>query len=418
MAEQCVKIDQNPCDSTSSRLQRVALCLSAGAIVTSAFHFCPFEHSKVWQMLNISNLSIILWVFAILVLSLLRCNLKPIRMFLPHTSIIAYLVINILSIAMAADFTRSINFTAKVVLVFFGGYLMFSTAVRNSRTIKFLYNVMIMAVTISVLYCLLRRFTLHTDTFGFHESVFKYGTYIGMLVPACGTYLFLQRTIWSLLSATALVICALVSAGSIGAVAAITAGLLTACTVIKEGLVKRWILISLILGLVSIFVANQSLSTGIWKDLKLTDNDGTNLRQRYIEWQAEINSLQERTIAGMAPGCINDYRSTFYYRLPKLNTLKPFDQNGWLATAAETGIVGLVCFCWIIVYHGKIAYVSILKCRSTNSHLQACAGANIAGLAAACVANLFSSVLYNGILIAFVLLLALICGTNRIMEES
>ena len=71
------------------------------------------------------------------------------------------------------------------------------------------------------------------------------------------------------------------------------------------------------------------------------------LRQRYIEWQAQINLLKDRAGAGTGIGCLNNHRSEYYGRLPKRNTIAAFDQNGWLATASETGLVGLICLCWI-----------------------------------------------------------------------
>jgi hypothetical protein len=419
MVKQCFTLHNDTSDSrTDLLLHKICIFLSVIAIIASAFHFWPFVHSKTWQMLNISNFSVMLGVIVILAISLARYHLGRIRSFLPHISIIVYLAINILSMAMANDLGRAANFTAKILLVLLGGSMMFRAALPDIRSIRIFYNAMIIAVIISILYCLVARFIQHINKFGFHENVFKYGTFIGILVPACATYLFSKLTIWSRLLAITLVICAFVSAGSAGAVAAIIMGLLAGMAVIRQASVRRLIMASIAFGLISLFFINLSVGTAMRNDLMLSETDGKHLRQRYIEWQAEINSLQERTIAGMATGCINDYRSTFYYRLPKLNTLQPFDQNGWLATAAETGIVGLMCFCWIFVSHGKMAYASILKCRNANSPLMACAGANIAGLAAACVANLFSSVQYNGILIIFVLLLALIGGTNRILEES
>ncbi len=145
-------------------------------------------------------------------------------------------------------------------------------------------------------------------------------------------------------------------------------------------------------------------------DISAAEKDGTNLRQRYIEWQAEINLLQKRTITGTAAGCINDHRSKFYYHLPKLNTLTAFDRNGWLLIAAETGILGLVCFCWSVIHYIRTAFGQIKRNKR-------CAGANLVGLVSICVANLFSSVLYNGVLIVFVLVTALVSSTNRIFEE-
>jgi hypothetical protein len=154
-------------------------------------------------------------------------------------------------------------------------------------------------------------------------------------------------------------------------------------------------------------------------DLSLREKDGANCRQRYIEWQAIVNLLEFRTAAGTGAGNINEHRSSFYYRLPKLNTLKPFDQNGWLAVSAETGIFGLVCFCWVVLHYGKAAFLKVMDSGWKNGRtFDRFAAANFAGLSAACVANLFSSVQYNGIVIIFVLLLALISGTNRLSEEN
>ena len=153
--------------------------------------------------------------------------------------------------------------------------------------------------------------------------------------------------------------------------------------------------------------------------MNLQEIDSSNLRQRYIEWQAEINLLEDRTAIGTGAGCINNHRSNYYYRLPKLNTLQAFDQNGWLACGAETGVWGLVCFSWIIVHHVKLAYCQIKKIRHDNSFIKyRFAIANFAGLLALCVANLFSSVHYNGVLIVFVLVLALISKNHSLFGEE
>ena len=44
--------------------------------------------------------------------------------------------------------------------------------------------------------------------------------------------------------------------------------------------------------------------------------------------------------------------------------------------------------------------------------------ANIAGLTSAMIVNCFSSVNYNGVLVAFVLVLALISNTNNLFKEK
>jgi O-antigen ligase len=150
-------------------------------------------------------------------------------------------------------------------------------------------------------------------------------------------------------------------------------------------------------------------------DIRPAEKDGVNLKQRYVEWQAELNLLEERTMTGTGAGCINDYRSSFYYRLPKLNTLKPFDQNGYLATAAETGVLGLVCFLWVVLRYGRLAVSSLLGAiGSESAQSRRFAAAGLAGLVAICTANMFSSVHYNGVLIAFVMVLALIARSRAV----
>jgi O-antigen ligase len=167
-----------------------------------------------------------------------------------------------------------------------------------------------------------------------------------------------------------------------------------------------------------ILLGSHPATATLKDDIRLAEQDGLNLRQRYIEWQAETNLLRQRTVTGTGAGCVNTYRSSFYYRLPKLNTIKAFEQNGYLATAAETGILGLVCFCWIVLHYGKRALSQIAATRRKSDLVRhRFAVANLAGLAAALVANLFSSVHYNGILIVFVLVLALIAKTQQLCGE-
>jgi hypothetical protein len=153
-------------------------------------------------------------------------------------------------------------------------------------------------------------------------------------------------------------------------------------------------------------------------DIRLAEQDYVNLKQRYIEWQAQVNLLEERAIVGTGAGCLNEYRSIYYRRLPKLNTLQAFDQNGWLTTAAESGILGLVFFCWLVLHYGSTALSQI---RSTPlikyGMARRFATVNLVGLLAGCTANLFSSIHYNGVLIVFVLVLTLTARTKQLLGE-
>jgi hypothetical protein len=78
----------------------------------------------------------------------------------------------------------------------------------------------------------------------------------------------------------------------------------------------------------------------------------------------------------------------------------------------------LICFCWVVGHYFGLAWQSVVNTgRPAHAADSRFAGANLAGLAAACTANLFSSVYYYGVLIAFVLVLALIARTNRLLAE-
>jgi len=399
--------------SSSNRLQICAVILATVAIITSAFHFWPFENNKTWQMLCPPNLIVLVWILIPAVYALLKRD-RQLLTYLPHVSVFAYLSINILSAAFTPDLNRTITFTVKLALMYTGGYLLFSFAISGKKSLRLIYIAATAAIMISVAWCLIARFGFKSDNFGFFKSPYKYGTYSGILVPLCAAYLFTSPRRSLKLLAAILVIAALISSDSIGALLAVFLGTTAFIILVKNWLVRTYAISCLACGIVFIvLLGSNPVLAPLRDDIKLAEKDGTNLKQRYIEWQAELNLLEERAITGTAAGCINEYRSNFYYRLPKLNTLQAFDQNGWLAIGAETGIMGMVCFCWIIVYYFGLAYRQLAN---TNTSAYRFAVANFAGLTAACVANLFSSVNYNGILIVFVLVLALISRTNLIFE--
>ncbi|MHC4647714.1 MAG: O-antigen ligase family protein [Planctomycetota bacterium] len=394
--------------------------LAGIAIVSSAFHFWPFENSKAWQMLCPANSAVLLWVLVLGVYLLLKRRLGAGESLLPHVSVLAYVGVNVLAVAFAPDLNRAANFTVKLALMLIGGYVLFSSAIYSLKTLRLVYGLATVAVALSVSYCLVARLAFGADDFGFHGSAYKYGTYIAVLACLCGVYLFTSGNAWTRLLGGVLVVAAIISSGSVGAVVSIAAGIATSAIVLPRWSVRLGLVAVLLVGAgLLVLSGSGSFTTFLQDDFRLVEKDGVNLKQRYIEWQAEVNLLEERTVAGTGPGCINEYRSSFYYRLPKLNTLKPFDQNGWLATGAETGILGLLCFCWIVVHYMKQALAQVGMARRNQSHgPRRFAAANFAAMVAACVANLFSAVHYNGILIVFVLVLALVSKTNLLIGEE
>lgn len=401
------------------RLRTIAVGLTGVGVVSSAFQFWPFEGSRLWQFFCPSNTAVLAWVIVLGLHFLMTRGKGSTPSTFPHTSILAYLAVNMLSVTFSPDVTRSLSFILKLTVMLIGAYTLFANAISSKKHLIAVYNLAAIALAITVCYCLLARW-FGAETFGFHGSAYKYGTYIGILTPLCGVFLFLSNYVWSKLLAAVLILSSLVSAGSLGALCAIIAGLAVAI-ILMTPWSKRF-------GVLGIAILATAVLTALWpttfmaslrSDVSLTEKDHVNLKQRYIEWQAQLNLLGTRTITGTGAGCVNEYRSKFYYRLPKLNTLKAFDQNGWLATAAETGLFGLVCFCWIILHHVKLCYLDVKQLKVSRDTMdKRFVIANLAGLIGACVANMFSSVHYNGILIVFVLILVIIARTYAILREE
>lgn len=179
---------------SETRLQKFFLLLGAFAIIGSAFHFWPFQQSRLWQIMNLSNLACLTTVLLLAALYICGKNRNKVVSFLPHVSIFAYLIINFLSMAFAAGFPRSASFIAKLAIVFVGGFYLFVRAASNEKSIKAIYKFIVIALLISVSYCLFTRLSGSVGKFGFHGNVFKYGTYIGILTPLGATYLISEST--------------------------------------------------------------------------------------------------------------------------------------------------------------------------------------------------------------------------------
>ncbi len=405
----------HPCGAPFHKL---AFVLAVTAIGLSAVHFWPFEQSKAWQMACPPNLAAAAWIVLAGGYALRQRSLDTIVGSLPHVSVLAFLTICLLSLAFAHDAERAFSHTAKSGLMLVGGYALFHTAMSDRRSVSILLGMATVATVLSVGGCLAARYGFRHDSFGFHESGYKYGTYTGIFAPLCSIYL-LQHTGWRRTVGAVLLLAATASCATVGAIAGIAAGVGVLVLTARNGRARGLALGALALGSTSGVVFPPPVRGTIRDDLSLVEPKADDLRQRYIEWQAEINLLAKRGAVGTGAGSINDYRSEYYYRLPKLNTLEAFDQNGWLACAAELGIPGLVCFSWTILAYFRMAVRSLGDMAgASGGDVRTFASAGLAGLAAACTTNVFSSVHYNGVLIAFVFVLALIAKTHALFEAS
>jgi hypothetical protein len=404
-------------DEIYSRKDVFSITLAGIAILFLALHFWPFENSKYWQSFNIPNICCAVVLIITTLLAISKEYRRHLFAFIPHISIIAYLAINLLSISIADSLTRPLNYTLKIILALSGGFFLFQKALSKPKAIPLFYILTAIAVSISILACVYTRLGCDPKQFGFHGNVFKYGTYTGILIPLAGIYL-LYGSRFQVLWAIVIITAGIFSVGSAGGCLSIFSGLITGLIITKKISIRLNILICILLSAAALVLSNKVFDGVIGADFALKEKDGINPRQRYIEWQAEINLLEKRGITGTGAGCVNDYRSSFYYRLPKLNTLKAFDQNGFLAIGAETGLWGLVTFIWILLHYGKMCFISCVYRQTEASYAPAAATANAAAFVSAITANLFSSIHYNGVLIVFVLLLSLISSVNKIYGEN
>ncbi|MCX5637289.1 MAG: hypothetical protein NTX52_06305, partial [Planctomycetota bacterium] len=91
-------------------IHTVAALLAGVAIVSSAFHFWPFENSSAWQILCPANMAVLIWSVVLAGYILLKRGRWTGASLLPHMSVFAYLCINALSAAFAPDLSRTISF--------------------------------------------------------------------------------------------------------------------------------------------------------------------------------------------------------------------------------------------------------------------------------------------------------------------
>jgi len=397
---------------TSAFAARTVVVLASLALILSAFHFWPFDASRAWQTIGPTNVTVMALV-AMMVLFALR-NPRQLREYAPHVSVMAYVVITVLSLTFAPKLSRGLSFSGKLVLIAIGGYAAFMFAASTRRGLQALYAAATAAWALAVGGCVIGRLFFARD-FGFFTEASKYGSYVAILTPLCGATMLTSPRLPGKLVGMLLIAATAVSAGTVGCILAVVVGLCVAAISLGR---HAWpvglALLFCFIGVVMLWHA-QFISP-LRGDARLSEKDGTNLRQQYIEWQALVNLLEERTATGSGAGCMNEYRSEYYYRLPKLNTLDPFNQNGWLTIAAETGILGLVCFVWMMSYHMTMAWRT--RHRSRPAWVRRYGVANLAALAGACVAQAFSSFLFNGVLIVAILALSLAQAVALRLEDS
>ena len=391
------------------RMEKAAFVLAIVAILSSACHFWPFEGNRAWELFCPANVAVYAWCVLLGATCVRRRSWAPIRDHLPHAGFLAYMVVGALSVAQAPDSRRAVACVVKLLVTVMGVHTLVRHAARVPWAARRLYDASAAGVALSVFYCLWCRWGAGSSQFGFFASALKYGTFIGILAPMCAVPLLLGGRVIGRLFGGALILASVLSAGTLGCLLAVLAGMGSAIVACRRWPTKGLLGVALVgvCGICAVLWQTDVMAP-MRRDAALAEADGANCRQRYLEWQAYINLLAERPICGTGIGCINVYRSAYYNRLPKVNTLQSYDQNGWLTVPAETGIIGLACFGWGMAYYLALVWRRI---RSPSSPCLAPRArydlGNLAALVAACVGGIFSSVHFNGVLIALIVVMAL-----------
>lgn len=389
-------------------LARPARWLTFVVVLTLGVHLWPMRGVRLWDMLVPWNAALVLWTLLLLGWSAARLSLAWLRN-LPHAGICAYAALAAISAATAPDLARAFAFALKVALSLLAMHVIVISAVRGDDDIRRIFRCVALTAAGSVCACLLERWVIGTDGFGFFRSGLKYGTFVGMVVPlALGGLLGESSRAWRACG-WLLLIGAFGSVGTVGGLAALIAGLLV---LLVKPPRRRGRAALAVVGAIALAAAGLALpaNRSLQSDSALVEPTG-DCAQRYIEWQAFVNLVGARPAAGTGVGNINEYRSEYYSPLPKLNTIAPFDQNLWLGTAAEIGWLGLVVLIWGLLGHGRI---SLQLMRSGDAAASRAGSACLAALAGACAGSLFCSATYHGLLAALGLVLALSSAAFRI----
>jgi hypothetical protein len=395
-------------DTDSGLLLSVA---AAAAVLLAGLHFWPFGDSRIWQLLGPTNAALALG-FACLALDAAKSrSLSPLLRHLPDGAWAGYVMIAIFSTTFAPQPMRAAFFGAKLLLVAVAGYAVLKATACKRGGVRLLWRAAVGAWLLATVACLASRLSGHGGC-GFFGNAHKYGSFTGALTPLVVVPMLLSNQVRHRVLGSALSALAVLSAPTTGCLAAVAAGLAAAFSATRGS--RRRGTVATTAAACALVLASAwhtPVTAPLRQDLQLHETEGTDLKQRYIEWQALVNMLEDRAVGGCGAGCMNVYRSQYYGRLPKLNTLNQYDQNGWLTMAGESGLLCAGLFCLAIVSQARLAWQAAR--RTPNPVRHGWSVACLASLVAAGVANLFSSLLFNGILVVLVTVLALASGASE-----
>ncbi len=384
-------------------------CWSAAAC---GLHLWPVEGRAALEPFAPSNVGVLAWAALLPITMVSRTFRARLAESLPGSAILSLAAVTVASVGVATAPGVAARSAGKMILMYVAAFTMYRTAAGTPRGLRLLMTGAVVAAALAAAGALIgRAFGL---PLGFADNRYKYGSLVALLTPPATVWLSGAGSRRGVGAGLVLLASGAVAASTLGAVVAVVVATAVGFWIVGRTSSARPALAGAAAAVAVGAVAASWIATAgrpLRDDLLLGETDTPDVRQRYVEQQAYLNLLESRPAIGTGVGCVNDHRSAFYGRLPKLNTLEPYDRNGWLLTAAELGGLGLTAFVWVVISAMRSAAWTARRSRSAMARRTGAAA--LAGLIAACIANTFSSVSYNGVVNAFVLVLAMAHANDR-----
>jgi O-antigen ligase len=147
----------------------------------------------------------------------------------------------------------------------------------------------------------------------------------------------------------------------------------------------------------------QVMTTGRSKDGLFGSGQ---LSQRILEWQAALNIIGEKPLLGVGIGNYQSEIGHYYHSFPKLNTMEPNTQNGYLIITSTMGFFGLGALFWLLLYFWRILK-AMLKTRD-DKILSGLSIGLVGSFAAFTLYNFFCPLVNQSLVVLFLVVLAFV----------
>jgi O-antigen ligase len=144
--------------------------------------------------------------------------------------------------------------------------------------------------------------------------------------------------------------------------------------------------------------------------------EGGQLRQRVLEWRAGLNVVRERPVLGVGIGNYQKEIGRFYYSLPKLNTMEPDAQSGYLVILFTSGLAGLATFAWILIDAMRRALKNARPAR--DPFMSGLSWGSVGSLIAFSINTIFSSLTQQTTAVQFSILLGIVGASAYVISAG